>query len=392
MKKIRIFIVILLIVALAIVCYLVFDKIQSEKNANNHVEQKENEILNVIDDKNEEDDDEKLALTKDITVVPTMQDNITADSAWCATFQLVWNEMKDEVVRQDVVFEPQLDMAENLNKEEFTKDMISDEYYYLNWGLKSLKLKKEIEKGIKEKFNQKSDILELFDWSEEELNDESDPDNNRYFFYTMLYRKFEFPKVFDVLDNDDFGDDYSDVEYFGIDDSSNSKLYEQVRVLYYNSKSDFAIKLLTKSGDEVIVAKGANGRNFAEIYENINVASEQYDGDMFFNDNDRFKMPKLDFNVLREYKELANKKFYDAEGNACEIAKAMQSIKFSINEVGGKIKSEAAIDTNAATDAEDENQEPRYCYVDDEFTIFLKEEDRDVPYFAARVTDISKYQ
>ena len=107
MKKLRIFIVILLIVALAIVCYLVFDKIQSEKNANNHVEQKANEILNVIDDENEDDDD-KLALTKDITVVPTMQDNITADSAWCATFQLVWNEMKDEVVRQDVVFEPQI--------------------------------------------------------------------------------------------------------------------------------------------------------------------------------------------------------------------------------------------------------------------------------------------
>ena len=38
--------------------------------------------------------------------------------------------MKNEVVKKDVIFVPQEKMAENLNKEEFTEDMISDEYYF----------------------------------------------------------------------------------------------------------------------------------------------------------------------------------------------------------------------------------------------------------------------
>jgi hypothetical protein len=35
--------------------------------------------------------------TEGITVVPTMRDDITADSSWCGTFQLVWNDMKNDI-------------------------------------------------------------------------------------------------------------------------------------------------------------------------------------------------------------------------------------------------------------------------------------------------------
>lgn len=391
-KKFTIVLVIILFIALGIACYLAIDKIYGKKNTDNSVTNigKSNEVVNVTDD---EEDDEEKDKTTNIEVVPTMQDKISADSAWCATFQLVWNDLKDELVGQDIVFNPQIEMVKNLNKEEFNKDMISDEYYYINWGLKTLKLKEEIEKGIKEKFNQTSDILDKFDWSEEGLNDEDNPDLSKYFFYTMLYREFEFPKVFDVLDNGKFGKKYNDVEYFGIDDSSEKILDEQIDVLYYDSEDDFAVVLNTKSGDEVIVSKGADGKSFGEIYDNVATKSEEYEGSKHFEGIDKFKMPKLDFNVLREYKELENKEFSAADGDAVKIAKALQSIKFTIDEKGGKIKSEAAVSVEKSSMAiGQERPEPRLFYVDDTFTIFLKEEDRDVPYFAARVDDITKYQ
>ena len=181
--------------------------------------------------------------TEGVTIVPTMNDAIVTDSSWCGTFQLVWNDMKNEVVKQDVVFNPQLEMVKNLNKEDFNTSMLSDEYYYKIYGLKSLKLKEEIEKGIKEKFNQTSDILEDFDWSEEGLNDPNNPDVNRYFFYTMLYRNFEFLKAFDNLDKGKFANKYNNVEYFGIDNRTNGSVGKQIKVLYYNSKDDFAIKI-----------------------------------------------------------------------------------------------------------------------------------------------------
>lgn len=124
----------------------------------------------------------KLQSDAGITVVPTMNDTITTDSSWCGTFQLVWNDMKNEVVKKDVVFNPQLDMVRNLNKEDFNETMLSEDYYYKIYGLKSLALKEQIENGIKEKFNQTSDILDDFDWSENELDNPNNQDERRYFF------------------------------------------------------------------------------------------------------------------------------------------------------------------------------------------------------------------
>lgn len=72
----------------------------------------------------------KLQQADGITVIPTMRDTITTDSSWCGTFQLVWNDMKNDVVKNDVIFTPQEEMVDNLNKEEFTQDMLSDEYYF----------------------------------------------------------------------------------------------------------------------------------------------------------------------------------------------------------------------------------------------------------------------
>ena len=93
----------------------------------------------------------ELEYSEDIKVVATLEDTITNNSAWCGTFQLVWNDMQNEVVKQDIVFKKQIDLVENLNKQTFKEDDISDEYYYKTYGLKTLDLKEKIEQGIKEK-------------------------------------------------------------------------------------------------------------------------------------------------------------------------------------------------------------------------------------------------
>ena len=72
-----------------------------------------------------------LKETKGVTIVPTMSDIITKDSSWCGTFQLVWNDMKNNVVKNDIVFTPQEKMADNLNKEEFKQDLISVKYNFV---------------------------------------------------------------------------------------------------------------------------------------------------------------------------------------------------------------------------------------------------------------------
>jgi len=319
--------------------------------------------------------------TAGLTIVPTMQDTITANSAWCGTFQLVWNDLKNELVKQDIVFTPQEQMATNLNKEEFTSSMLSDDSYYKKYGLMTPALKTEIEQGIKDKFNQTSDILDSFDWNN--IN----PDT--YFFYTMLYKKFEFLEAFDILEKGNFGN-YNNVEYFGIDNNTNDAVGDQIHVLYYNSQDDFAITIDTKTNDEIILCKNPTGNTFHEIYYNMNIKASNYMGDKSFAKTDEFKAPYLTFNELRDYTELEKKPFTTADGTPAYIEKALQTIKFSLDEKGGEIKSEAGIKTQLEGFVMPES--PRYFYVDNTFAIFLRENGQSLPYFAGKISDITKFQ
>ena len=101
----------------------------------------------------------------------------------------------------------------------------------------------------------------------------------------------------------------------------------------------------------------------------------------------------LTYNEEREYTELQNKTFPTALGTGT-IIKTIQTIKFELNEKGGKIKSEAGMDMTdtAGIIIETKKPQPRYFYVDDTFAIFLREKGKAMPYFAGRVEDITKYQ
>lgn len=325
-------------------------------------------------------DKKELNETKGVDVVPTLSDKVSADTSWCPTFQLIWNDFKNDIVKQNIKFDKKLDMLDNLNKEDFTKNDISDSYYYKIYGRKNLELKNKIETAIKEKFNQTSDILDQFDWSSDALDSGKDV-IDRYFLYSMLYREFEFNKKFDTF-NDKFKE-IENVKYFGII-KDNDEIRDQIKVYYYNDENDFAIKLITKNNDEVIVIKNPKGETFEEIYNNIK-GKETTD----FNSDDNFMMPKIDFNVLREYNELENREIETIDG-IYTIEKAIQSIKFSLDEKGGKVKSEAGMDVKFETTASD--KKIRNFYVDDTFALLLKESNKEKPYFALRVDDISKFQ
>ena len=102
----------------------------------------------------------------DINFSLTMDDEIQNNTAWCGTFQLIWNDLKNDLAKQDIVFidDPNLQVVENLNKEEFKEEHLSEESYYKTYGHPSIEFKKQIEEAIKEKLNETSDILDDFNW------------------------------------------------------------------------------------------------------------------------------------------------------------------------------------------------------------------------------------
>ena len=113
----------------------------------------------------------------------------------------------------------------------------------------------------------------------------------------------------------------------------------------------------------------------------MNKKIDKYEGSNNFEELDRFKAPILNFDKTKEYEELSNKEFRTAEGEKIVIKNAMQTLKLSIDENGGEIKSELNLLAKASASI-DEKDEGRYFYVDDTFVIFLREKGKDKPYFA----------
>lgn len=318
---------------------------------------------------------------ENIDIVTSLEDKIGDNTAWCGTFNLIWNDLKNDLAKQDIIFAEQLDTVDNLNKGTFTTAQLSEESYYKIYGTPTLELKKQIEDAIKKKFNETSDILDDFDWV-----NRTDKD---YFLYCMLKKEFEFPKVFDKLDNAEFGN-YQNVKYFGIDNSTDEQVRNQVKVMYYNSEEDFAVKLQTKNNDEVIFTVGNNGDNFLDIYNSILENREKYQGSYGFRENDILKVPYITFDLKEEFVELEDKVFSFSNGEPYSIETALQTIKFDLDEKGGRIKSEAGM--MVKNESAMMPSEPRNFIIDDAFTIFLIEKEKSLPYFAAKITDISAVQ
>ena len=316
-----------------------------------------------------------------LSVVTSLEDEITSNTAWCGTFNLIWNDLKNDLAKQDIIFSPQPKMVDNLNKGTFNTSYLSEDSYYKVYGTPTPEFKKQIEKAIKEKFNETSSILDDFNWENGQDGD--------HFLYVMLKKQFEFPKVFTKLENGDFGK-YKNVKYFGIDSSTDEAVRDQVEVLYYNSSSDFAIKLKTKQNDEVIISRGNTETNFGDVFKSITEKSGKYNGSTTLNETDKLKIPNIKFNLKEEITGVENKPFTFSNGQEYCIDKALQTIQFELDEKGGKIKSEAGISLKEA--AIMPTEKPRDFLVDDTFTIFLKEEGRDLPYFAAQISDISQVQ
>lgn len=388
-RKIIIIGVIILVAILAFVIQRVIfnnllkenDNDEAEANTANTVattNETGEEIDNTINDVDPVDDGKTL-------VVPAYSDKITSNSLWCGSFALVWNDLMEKEKTVEIKFNPQEKSADNLNKKEFNENSISEKDYYKTYGPTTLDTKKKIEKAIKDKFNEKSDILDKIDWSEKD-------DGASYIFYAMLKKIFTFEYEFEDLEKGNFeGDKYKDIAYFGVSASSREEIKDQIRVLYYNNDDDFAVELSTKEKERVIVCNNPEGKTFKEIYENLNSKSKSFTGIRILESSDEFKMPELNIDILKHFTQFEGKNYYNADNEELGmIDQAMQTIKLKLDKKGGTLKSEAAIVTKATS--VERPKTPRKFYVDDSFVMFLAEEGKDVPYYASMITDITLFQ
>lgn len=313
----------------------------------------------------------------ELDVLPTMNTKSDAkNQVWVGTFQLVWNDLIDEIIHHPVEFVDGKSVdAENLNKREFTSDDLKEESYYKKFGLVSKELKKEIESAIKEKFNETSDILGGLDWT---------PAPEKYLLYAMIKKDFEYIVPFEKMSDAPFQGSKGDVKYFGIKDRSNVKLMRSVTVLFYNSKDDFAVTLKSKQGDTVYLYRTNDEKTLDKLYQDMKNKQKKYRGKQYLTKRDEFKAPMIDFKTEKTFKNLCKV----IKNSSFKIGSALETIQFKMDEVGVKLKSEAVIMVGLT--CMPERELPRYFNFDSRYVIFLEEKDK--PYFALKIEDVKPLQ
>ena len=311
-------------------------------------------------------------------ITPTFTSKISTldtNKVWVGTFNLVWNDLMNDVIGGKIEFEDgPSQLADELNKQLFTVDQLNPNSYFKIHGVATQDFRSQIENGIKQKFNENSKVLDRVEWGNPDV----------YVLYAMLKKQFNYLERFPTLKENTFGNSEEKVKYFGIEPDTLQTSSKNVEILFYNSKEDFAIKLKTKEKEEVYLYRtSGENKSFEENYQEMLDKQAQYTGDKNWNEKDVLNIPFIKISDEINYDELCGRMI---KGTGRYIRQALQTVDFELNNYGGSVKSEALIEVleNAVSTT---NRE--FIYNDD-FILYLKEEDKENTYFALKVdnTDV----
>ena len=297
----------------------------------------------------------KINKNHNITINPTYEstlDENTINNLWIGTLDLAWKDLEEKIKKDKIELEENVEIANKLNSSKFSKKMLNSNDYTIN-----------VERTM----------------------------TNGYKIEATLNKQLNFLETFDNFSNDynwTFGDSEELIKYFGINNASSENMNKNVEVLFYNKKgyvsqnNDFAVKLKTKEGDEIILYRTNDNKTFEEYYNDIKNKTNTYSGKKEFLKEDELLVPYINVNGMISYDELYDKEIKNTNG--LYIYDVIQNVNFSLNEKGCNLSSKATM----VTEYLGISDETRYCYFKDKFVIFMKEANSDNPYFALKVDNI----
>lgn len=301
--------------------------------------------------------------------------DLDSNEIWCASLQLGWNELTDVLNLNKIEFidYPEDSLLINLNQKKFSKEMISKDNYNIIVRENSEQFKEEAKK---------------YNLAKEQLKIIENNNSNGFMILSMLEKNLNFLEKFDIVaENANFNNkNISGVTYFGIKQDSKFKLASNIKVLYYDENHKYAVKLKTKENDEIILYtlnEDKYNASFEELYEEITNLSVAYDNEYkVFKEVDIFSMPNIKINSIINYDSLCGKEIKDANG--MYLATVNQYINFRMNNIGAKLDSKTILYTDTL------GIEPistRKFEFNVPFVMFLKEAEKDEPYFAVKILD-----
>lgn len=279
---------------------------------------------------------------------------------YCTTFQLAWNELKNTVIKDNIKLNNEPSIVKILNKESFQKKDLAQQDYVAQAGFVRDGIVDKIDKELETKFGNLPPFAIVS--------------------YAFLLKELYFKKNFQSFEFSFFNGSHStDVKAFGIKKDSEESFYkemqDQVVIKDYRDWNDYIIQLSSKDKKEEIILARVRpsktlGGTLQAVQERVKNGKEEY-----LIKGDSLKIPEINFDVSKEYKELYGKNILNKGFEGYEIVKAIQDIKFSLNKEGAKLKSEALIITLGLEEAG-----PKRLSFDQPFLLYMKQAGSEKPY------------
>jgi hypothetical protein len=318
---------------------------------------------------------------------------------YCASFQVAWDQIVDDMVGEPLQLEGEPATAQGLNKGLVGKKDIAEDCYLAMAGFGRDGIVEQVKKALREKFN-RSPGLDL------NLNSPDD-----ILAYAYLEKSIPFDTEFDTLEDSLLFSDGQAVAAFGVEEPVEAAA--QVLILDYQHPDEFIIKLQAsptlgdeflfgraapdrpRITDDIILAKVAPQATLRETVDTVldrssdegrerarMAARRAGQGSRLLSPRldpqcEVLRIPKIDLDVQHRYSELLHKLWLNEGFEEYRLSKAVQAIKFKLNEKGAELSSEAGMVAYLGV-----AQEPRKFIFDKPFLLCLKEREARYPYLA----------
>lgn len=337
--------------------------------------------------------------TPKLSFVPTLDSPLQkgSNSAWCATFQMAWDELKADINEPVQVLGAE-EIANRLNQATFRRTDIEKKHYYATFGSVQDGILAQIQETLRARFNTRSELpneylLNLARYDQvlvaySYLN--VDVPFKHHFFKSerpLTFRSFRAKK--------------RDVSCFGPSPppghDGKPDLYEQIEVLYYDeaareTDSEFAVDLCKHTSPyQVVLARTKFKPCFEDMLARTKDKMEEFQNrtdyafDRQFKSHDRLSVPDIAFKLTRHFTELEGKTLLNEKYKGWALEEAVQMIDFTLSRTGVALRSEARI-----ASARSRPPEPRRFIFDRPFLIFIqKRAPNSQPFYAKWISDAS---
>jgi hypothetical protein len=305
---------------------------------------------------------------------------------YCATFQIVWDDLRDVLGVESIHFEEAPPLAERLNARRFPRDSLATDSYVAFAGTADNNISGQVDAtrrlGLPSSHwpdtppshTALQAVLEAYCYLEKRLP------------FATKFKRHEMPLLFHSFDGIDA------VVSFGrqAEEMIEGAPESQVSILHYRSDQDFVLRMQTLD-DPILLAKIPPAATLRETWQTVvqRMHHPRLRGPRKAEllRDETLTVPLIAVFVQRDYHELIGLPVVNAPARL-PLGVATQYIKFQLDETGARLESESrAKFVSLDDDPDDDPNQPRQFVFDRPFLLALQQAGAEEPYLVLWVAN-----